>query len=62
MRTIGQGTSYRHHDRYNLNQIFGLPHEIEGMQEEKEGVEHGILHKADTSYMDSEWPNSHTNK
>jgi hypothetical protein len=57
MRTIGQGTSYRHHDRYNLNQIFGLPHEIEGTREEQEqeGIENSMFPDANNSYMDSEW-------
>ena len=57
MRTTGQGPSYRHHDGYHLNQIFGLPHEIEGTPAEKEqdGVENGVRHEADASYVDSEW-------
>ena len=57
MRTIGQGTSYRHHDRYNLNQIFGLPHEIEGTleQQEHKDIENGMFPDANNSNMDSEW-------
>jgi|TARA_B110001450_G_C17160153_1_gene294892 hypothetical protein len=57
MRTTGQGPSQRYHDRYNLNQIFGLPHEIAGTPGEKEhdGAENGILYGADGSYLGSEW-------